>query len=159
LNSLNCLLYNENGLCLLWGTDWNFIQNVRKICAAGRQRIRKEFRDFQKKKETKRKILNAKRRLPQNDIHAIFFCNLCRYFINSNWIFFEHSRLYRNKSHVWLHYLQKGLPLLISNFPHVLNVVFFSFGGDSPVSEFYVSTSVPKSPHIKFRRLGITKNK
>jgi len=63
---------------------------------------------------------------------------------------------------------------LISNFRHVVKVVFFPLG-DSPASECYVPTfcgtlcvfhlriwntqSVPKYRHIKFRSQGIAQNK
>jgi len=119
----------------------------------------KKLRIFQKKN---RKMFNGKEDFLKMK-YKHFFCNLCRYFMNNNWIFFEHSRLYRSKFHVWLHFLQTGLPLLISNFPRVLNAVYFLLG-DSPVSEFYVSTSpnalsVPKRSHIKSRRRRITQNK
>ena len=103
------------------------------------------------KKKTKQKFFMAKGDfLKMTHMHFFLFCSLCRYFMDTNWTFFEHPRLYFSKFHVWLHFLQTGLPLLISNFRHVLNVVLFLLV-DSPASEFYVS---PSRTICLFRNVG-----
>jgi hypothetical protein len=53
-------------------------------------------------------------------------------------------------SGVWTVFRKLSVLLLISNFRHVLDVVFFLLG-DSPASEFYVSTFQNTLLHINGR--------